>query len=874
MGSTLTRPSTKIVWKPHPGSQVLALSCPADEILYHGTRGPGKGLPLSEPVYTERGPRPIGELKVGDWVACPDGSQSRIIGVFPQGKRPTYEIEFADGAIARCDDQHIWPIHTQDGNKPGSVGEYGYKLMLTPELVERFRNGKAKLHVPTLDSLNMRYKTHAWNNKLEVDPYLLGLLLGDGSFTQLGSFCTIDDELAEYVLNSGLKQWAKDSRSDVQNFGFTSELKQQITKLKLWDALSDSKFIPERYLHHMDENRLALLQGLMDTDGTVDKDGYMMFTSVSSQLAKDVQYIARSLGANATLTVKPSYFEGKRYKDAYEVYIQPGNKFVPFRLTRKVERVKGYMHDKLWKRIVDIRELGEQDTVCIKIDHPLGLFITRDFVVTHNTDAQLMRFRRYVGMGYGKHWRGIIFDREYKNLDDLVAKSQRWFPEFNDGCKFLSSKSDYKWVWPTGEELLFRVAKKRKDYWLYHGQEFPFIGWNELTKYPDGDLYEAMKSCNRTSFIAEENPIIIDGDICHETGQIVLVSEEHYAATRFVLPDLPLQIFATTNPFGVGHNWVKKYFINMSPLGSMYKETTNVFNPRTQTYVDIVRTRCHIFGSYRENRNLTPEYVAQLVNIDDPNLKLAWLGGSWDITAGGMFDDLWRRSTHVVRPFRIPDSWKIDRSFDWGSSKPFSVGWWARSDGSDVILADGSRMSTVPGDLFRIMEWYGTNGKPNEGLRMLDSQIARGIIVKELEAGLYGRVMPGAADNSIWDVKDGNSTAATMAKSIEINGKKYPGIQWKRSDKTPGSRKAGWKRMREYFAAPLRKPGDPIIREKPGIFIFDTCAHFIDLVPSLPRDEEDMDDVDTDAEDHVGDETRYRVLDENRGGSTGKTTGT
>ena len=412
MDSTLTRPSTKIVWKPHPGSQVLALSCPADEILYHGTRGPGKGLPLSEPVYTERGPRPIGELKVGDWVACPDGSQSRIIGVFPQGKRPTYEIEFADGAIARCDDQHIWPIHIQDGNKPGSVGEYGYKLMLTPELVERFRNGKAKLHVPTLDSLNMRYKTHAWNNKLEVDPYLLGLLLGDGSFTQLGSFCTIDDELAEYVLNSGLKQWAKDSRSDVQNFGFISELKQQITKLKLWDALSDSKFIPERYLHHTDENRLALLQGLMDTDGTVDKDGYMTFTSVSSQLAKDVQYIARSLGANATLTVKPSYFEGKRYKDAYEVYIQPGNKFVPFRLTRKVERVKGYMHDKLWKRIVDIRELGEQDTVCIKIDHPLGLFITRDFVVTHNTDAQLMRFRRYVGMGYGKHWRGIIFDRE------------------------------------------------------------------------------------------------------------------------------------------------------------------------------------------------------------------------------------------------------------------------------------------------------------------------------------------------------------------------------------------------------------------------------------------------------------------------------
>lgn len=490
------------------------------------------------------------------------------------------------------------------------------------------------------------------------------------------------------------------------------------------------------------------------------------------------------------------------------------------------------------------------------------------------TDAQLMRFRRYVGLGYGKHWRGIIFDREYKNLDDLVAKSQRWFPEFNDGCKFLSSKSDYKWVWPTGEELMFRVAKKAKDYWLYHGQEFPFIGWNELTKYPDGSLYEAMKSCNRTSFIPEENPIIIDGDIYKRTGQIVIVGREHENAQQFILPKLPLQIFATTNPFGVGHNWVKKYFIMQCPLGQMKKEVTNVFNPRTQKREDVVRTRARIFGSYRENRNLTPEYVAQLVNIDDPNLRAAWLGGSWDITSGGMFDDLWRSSIHVVKPFPIPSTWKIDRSFDWGSSKPFSVGWWARSDGSDIVYPDGATVRTVRGDLFRIAEWYGTNGKPNEGLRMLDSEIARGIIVKELEMGLYGRVKPGPADNSIWDVKDGNSTAATMAKPVQINGKTYAGVSWIRSDKSPGSRKAGWKRMREYFAAAIPDPKVAALRENPSLFIFNTCQYFIELVPTLARDEDDLDDVDTDAEDHIADEARYRVANEARGGSVGKTVGT
>ena len=89
------------------------------------------------------------------------------------------------------------------------------------------------------------------------------------------------------------------------------------------------------------------------------------------------------------------------------------------------------------------------------------------------TDSQLMKFRRYVGLGYGKFWRGVIFDREYKNLDDLVSKSQRWFPEFKDGARFMSSKSDYKWVWPTGEELLFRRIKVIGDYWNYHGQSSP-----------------------------------------------------------------------------------------------------------------------------------------------------------------------------------------------------------------------------------------------------------------------------------------------------------------------------------------------------------------------------------------------------------------
>ena len=100
------------------------------------------------------------------------------------------------------------------------------------------------------------------------------------------------------------------------------------------------------------------------------------------------------------------------------------------------------------------------------------------------TECQLMKFRRRVGIGYGMYWRGVIFDREYKHLDDLVNKSKRLFSKFMDGGEFLEVLSSYKWVWPTGEELLFRVFDKKTDYDKYHGQGYPYQGWNELTKYP------------------------------------------------------------------------------------------------------------------------------------------------------------------------------------------------------------------------------------------------------------------------------------------------------------------------------------------------------------------------------------------------------
>jgi len=460
------------------------------------------------------------------------------------------------------------------------------------------------------------------------------------------------------------------------------------------------------------------------------------------------------------------------------------------------------------------------------------------------TDAQLMRFRRYVGQGYGSFWRGVIFDRRYKNLDDLIAKGKRWFSQFGDGAKFLSSMSDLKWVWPSGEELLFRHLEKDKDYENYHGHEYPFIGWNELTKYATSACYDAMMSCNRSSFIPlEHTPKKPDGTFATPDGK--------------PLPEIPLTVFSTSNPFGVGHNWVKRRFIDPAPAGNVVRKKTRVFNPRTQQEEDFIKTQVRLFGSYRENRYLSPEYVADLENITDPNRRAAWLNGSWDITAGGAFDDIWREDVHVLPRFQIPAYWRVVRSLDWGSSHPFSVGFWAISNGEEVEIAPGKKRAFARGSRIRIAEIYGAEifgGEKyghNRGRKLSARKVARE--VKEAEETLRlmgwitGNVEPGPADNQIFNVNEDES--GSIASLMEKEG-----VTWTRSDKSAGTRKNGFELLRNALEAARTGEG-------PGLWVMRNCEAFTNTVPSLPRDEDEPDDVDTTAEDHVYDDTRYMILD-------------
>lgn len=360
-----------------------------------------------------------------------------------------------------------------------------------------------------------------------------------------------------------------------------------------------------------------------------------------------------------------------------------------------------------------------------------------------------------------------------------------------------------------GSVIHLAHCQHEKDVYKYQGAEIHVLMMDELTHFTE-KIYRFLRNRVRMAGIA-------------------LPREAENVFPR---------VLCSSNPGGVGHNWVKQTFVDIAaPMRILRMDKS-----------EGGMLRQYIPAKLADNPTLLesdPGYVDRLEGLGNAALVKAMLDGDWNIVAGGMFDDIWTPNKHIIEAFPIPQSWLIDRSFDWGSSKPFSVGWWAESDGSDVYLNDDEFLSFPKGTLFRIAEWYGWNGKANEGLRMLSSEIARGIREREKKMGLLGWVKPGPADSSIFTNEDGKCIADEMA---------LQNVKWAKADKSPGSRISGWEKMRTMLKASLQHP-----MEEPGMYIFDNCTQFIRTIPTLPRDDVKTDDVDTNSEDHVGDEARYRA---------------
>lgn len=396
------------------------------------------------------------------------------------------------------------------------------------------------------------------------------------------------------------------------------------------------------------------------------------------------------------------------------------------------------------------------------------------------------------------HYRALVLRKTYPELSELIDKSQRYYRGAFPGAQW--SEARHMWRFPSGAKIYFGAMQHTNDRFKYQGRAYDYIAFDELTHFTQ-DEYLYLLSRNRASG-----------------------------------PGTRVYLRASANPGGIGHGWVKARFLTPAPPMQTIWEDVQVRTPDGAVHT-ARRSRIFVPSTVFDNQILLqndPAYAARLAALPDADRR-ALLYGDWDAFAGQVFSE-WRadpahyadrRYTHVVDPFPIPRGWRVVRGFDFGYSRPFSVGWWA-------ISPDGA--------LCRIRELYGCTGTPNEGVRWEPARIAREIKkIEQDDPNIRGRTVRGVADPSIFDESRGESVAQMMERE---------GIFFDRGD---NSRIAG--KMQVHHRLAFDQNGAP------GLTVFSTCRHFIRTVPALVYDPVNVEDVNTAMEDHIYDEMRYVVME-------------
>lgn len=410
------------------------------------------------------------------------------------------------------------------------------------------------------------------------------------------------------------------------------------------------------------------------------------------------------------------------------------------------------------------------------------------------SDALLVEALRQVHI---PHYKGIIFRRTYPQLAELVDRTRHIY-----GLSYPEARYNQQskcWTFPSGAKVYFGAMQHEADKTKYQGHQYDYIAFDELTHFTF-DQYSYMFSRNRPSG-----------------------------------PGTRVYMRAATNPGGIGHGWVKERFISPAPPMTPITDEYEIITPEGRETVS--KTRLFVPATVFDNAALLandPNYVASLAMLPGAD-KDALLYGSWDSFEGQVFTE-WKNlpehygdgiGTHVIEPFSVPKHWPVYRGFDFGYTKPYSVGWYAVDE---------------DGRIYRIAELYGCDGTPNHGVCQHPPEIAAEIARVEREHELLrGRSIIGIADPSIFDRSRGPSIADGMAKEH---------VYFTGGDNTrlPG-------KMQFHYRLAFGEDGRPML------YIFDTCKHFIRTIPSLVYSAKHVEDIDTDGEDHIYDECRYVLME-------------
>lgn len=408
---------------------------------------------------------------------------------------------------------------------------------------------------------------------------------------------------------------------------------------------------------------------------------------------------------------------------------------------------------------------------------------------------------------YADKWRGIMFRKTYPELEELQSRAVEIFP--NSGATFRTQASaQYPfsncWYWANGATVKMRYIEHERDYGRYHGHQYTGVSFDEVTEYASSAGVLKMMSTLRSAH------------------------------------GVPCTMRLTGNPGGVGHAWVKQRYIDSVPAYTPFNDPETGF------------VRMFVPSKTSDNRVLLkndPSYVNRIKAATQGNeaLRKAWLEGDWNIVAGAYFD-CWKREKHVIKPFTIPDHWVRFRSGDWGSARPFSFGWWAvasepHQTESGVVLPRGC--------LVRYREWYGIKKDSygqieyNTGIKMTANKVGAGIYTREKKDS---KISYGVLDPAAFSEDGGPSIAERMHDG---SGKK---VMFRRADNKRVSRKGamgGWDQMRDRL---IGEDGNPMI------VCFDACVDSIRTIPLLQHDENNLEDLDTTAEDHAADDWRYACM--------------